>query len=532
MELLTLFIIYCSLVQVYGQAVHNVALKYGEPYMDLKNPDYPKGPMAYDSTIEWNFVVEADSTIKIFCDDIRMGQHQPWTKDCEYVSLSFHEDNGETKLCGPNEGGYRYISKGPRLTVKLIANAASGFVKCTAYNNREPTPQYMDLSPNGRIKFIKNPAKPVPNYDNIWILRSTPNTRISLQCTTSLPNAKPCYKDILTIDTGDHVEEFCGNKKFTLFTTSNVGKVRLQLNEFGDTRAQCMVQAVTGPNANQFLNVVSEEGDSSEQGVQQGTRGTSCKCGWRNKSPGRIIRGKETMENEFPWMVLLNMIREPMRIFTYCGGSIITRRHVLTAAHCLVDKELNIVMLPEEVTMIFAQHHSGIASGKERHMQAKELIVHEGYLKNKTADIAIIFTKENIEFNDLIGPICISPQIQPILNRRLTIMGWGQTEHGRGSDVLLTAKSTVIDNQFCGIRDTEICIHTKPSTPCYGDSGGPLVWLDPETNRYTQVSLVSRGTNPICEEGRGVSTQVASYYNWIQDTIKGTDPAAFTCHKV
>nr|QHB21577.1 venom S1 protease 34 [Platymeris rhadamanthus] len=520
---------------IYGQAVHNVAIRSGQPYEDIKNPEYPKGVLPHGTSIQWNLVVEADSKIKILCDDIRMGQHGPWTDECPHVYVSFDEGNGETRVCGPNKARSRYLSKGPRLTVKLVSKEGSGFFKCTAFNIKEPIPEYIDLKTGGHIKVISTTGTPTPYLDKMWIIRSPPNTRISLQCSVSLENVEPCYKEMLSIDIGEEIKEFCGYKDVTVFTKENTGKVRIQLDEHGKRNAECFIQAVTGPHANEFLNVVSEEVDSTEFGVTRGSRQTSCKCGWRNRVPGRIIGGKEVEENEFPWMVLLNIyypLEGGARMMFYCGASVITQRHVLTAGHCVVDKATRTVVPPQDVIVRLAEHHSGKSSGKEKEISSQQIFVHENYLKKGSHDIAVIFTKDVIEFNDIIGPVCLSRDPLPVNNRRITVMGWGQTEQRRGSDVLLKAKSTVIDNLLCGVADYEICTHTIPSTACYGDSGGPLVWRDPETNRYTQVALVSRGTHTICEKGRAIATHVPSFYEWIHNIIRSTDPSSTTCNKI
>lgn len=52
-------------------------------------------------------------------------------------------------------------------------------------------------------------------------------------------------------------------------------------------------------------------------------------CGERNDD-GRIVGGKPTGRNEYPWLVKLSYFNR-----FYCGGMLINDRYVLTAAHCV-----------------------------------------------------------------------------------------------------------------------------------------------------------------------------------------------------
>lgn len=55
-----------------------------------------------------------------------------------------------------------------------------------------------------------------------------------------------------------------------------------------------------------------------------------CMCGFPNLwKMEEIYGGKETLPHEFPWNVAIYQDRTFI-----CGGSLISKRHVLTAAHC------------------------------------------------------------------------------------------------------------------------------------------------------------------------------------------------------
>ena len=68
--------------------------------------------------------------------------------------------------------------------------------------------------------------------------------------------------------------------------------------------------------------------------LPRGSGKCESKCGIaKSKIPvqSRIVGGKETIINQYPWMAMIRM-KTPMKPF--CGGTLITSRWVLTAAHC------------------------------------------------------------------------------------------------------------------------------------------------------------------------------------------------------
>ena len=45
-----------------------------------------------------------------------------------------------------------------------------------------------------------------------------------------------------------------------------------------------------------------------------------------------MVGGESALEGQFPWQVALVKDQDPSQQF--CGGSLVSSRHVLTAAHC------------------------------------------------------------------------------------------------------------------------------------------------------------------------------------------------------
>ncbi|KAL1124425.1 hypothetical protein AAG570_001053 [Ranatra chinensis] len=273
-----------------------------------------------------------------------------------------------------------------------------------------------------------------------------------------------------------------------------------------------------------YHNISSEEVDSSEHGGPPGLKSTTCKCGWANKVQTRVVNGTETAINEFPFMAA---VIDRKGQYMFCGGSIITPYHALTAAHCTS----RYVISGNPISVVIGDHNLYVEeTNASKIIDVEQIIQHENYTdKVYKNDISLLLLAEKIEFTQLVGPVCISPVQLEIPRQYVKIIGWGNLKFGGPSpDVLQKVNVRVLHRNTCNrvfsivseVNPTQICTYASKKASCQGDSGGPVVWLDPETNRYVEVGLVSFGT--ICaDENPSVHTDVPAYYNWIQENIKG-----------
>lgn len=150
----------------------------------------------------------------------------------------------------------------------------------------------------------------------------------------------------------------------------------------------------------------------------------------------RILNGKQTGINEYPWQAAL--IRKG-EMHPFCGGSLVNDRYVLTAAHCVHCEQ------ERKLTVVLGEHDIRTnMESDERGLLIECFELHPKYnhftLEN---DIAVIRLAESINFGlvEHIRPICL-PTVEVRVGRRMKISGWGLTENGLLSPFL--RKTTVI----------------------------------------------------------------------------------------
>ncbi|KRF98266.1 uncharacterized protein Dwil_GK27851 [Drosophila willistoni] len=163
-----------------------------------------------------------------------------------------------------------------------------------------------------------------------------------------------------------------------------------------------------------------------------------------------------------------------------CGGSLITKRFVLTAAHCVVDRTPIQVRLGMHDLFNNTCDNNVMANCPEN-FGIQQIIPHEHYSATRRInDIALLKLSTDVQFKFHINVICLPTShelMQSAENRSYyKAAGWGLTEYGNYSNVPVETMVTRRNCELNSINDnTKICAGGHINDTCNGDSGSPLM---------------------------------------------------------
>lgn len=235
-----------------------------------------------------------------------------------------------------------------------------------------------------------------------------------------------------------------------------------------------------------------------------------------------VVGGTKTNITKVPWhAALFNNVKEKGRFTQMCGGTILSAKVVISAAHCFWDSTEG---------RFFDAHHFAVGVGKyyrdyyaHEPIKAQLLSVAEIHHKPEYtdidglyfSDIALLILKEYIVFKSYVKPICLDYDLE---YNELTVpsgwvgrvAGWGlESSHGKSSEELKVIELPAIDYHLCKnssstefrpyITGDKFCAGYTNSglSVCEGDSGGGLVFPKDigGTTTYFLRGIVSTGAN-------------------------------------
>lgn len=204
-------------------------------------------------------------------------------------------------------------------------------------------------------------------------------------------------------------------------------------------------------------------------------------CGQRDNLPaigGWIADGEETSHGDWPWIAAVYL--NGSKGFTFqCGGTLVSRRAVITAAHCVVTTRTREAA---EIKVSLGRHRLNETDNAwSRPVPVRAVHVHEDYGKKAfsfDADLAILVLQEPVTFSQYIWPVCLWPaatDLKDVEGRTGTVVGWGRDENGQLLDVANQVEIPIVDNLACVQRSPTLIDNVSSRTFCAGslDGSGP-----------------------------------------------------------
>ena len=186
----------------------------------------------------------------------------------------------------------------------------------------------------------------------------------------------------------------------------------------------------------------------------------------------RIIGGKEATEDRHPYSVSLQNSN-----YHFCGGSLILKDVVLTAAHCINDGNFDVLI---------GRHDFNDNDGEL--FSVRKTFIHPLYnvIEDSSYDVALVILSTPAQDENVPLITLNNDNSYPPPGTIAHVMGWGDTNPGAALEVvdeLHIVSVDVISNEECEtiakdgqnyegmIFDSMLCTSTEGRDACQGDSG-------------------------------------------------------------
>ncbi|MGH6789533.1 MAG: serine protease [Pseudolabrys sp.] len=253
-----------------------------------------------------------------------------------------------------------------------------------------------------------------------------------------------------------------------------------------------------------------------------------------------IVGGFKAAPGQWPFQVALLDASTPNNANAqFCGGALIDKLFVVTAAHCVFGSRA------AEIDVLTGTQSLAIG-GARRHVAA--ITIHPGYNDNTLDfDIAVIKLKTaatGIAVSRLVSNV----QEKPLASAgtKTWVTGWGSTKASGGGypkdlyQVGVPIVSTAVcngKNSYDGeITARMICAGFKNGgkDSCDGDSGGPMIVKDSLGRWRAQAGIVSWGDGCAQPNLYGVYSRVAVLSSWASHVVAGLAPvhASADCERL
>ncbi|XP_067249005.1 trypsin-like [Chanodichthys erythropterus] len=240
----------------------------------------------------------------------------------------------------------------------------------------------------------------------------------------------------------------------------------------------------------------------------------------------KIVGGEDAAAGAWPWQVSIQSAKYGGH---FCGGSLINKDWVLSAAHCFQESL-------DTIEIYLGRRSQSGSNPYEEFRTAIQVINHPNYVgATHDNDIALLQLSSSVTFSEYIKPVCLAATGSVFTaGTESWVTGWGALNSGGSSpDILQEVMVPIVSNSDCnnayegGISSNMICaglLNEGGKDSCQGDSGGPMVSKNGSV--WIQSGVVSFGEGCADPKFPGVYARVSQYNSWINNKV-GSNPPGY-----